>query len=288
MKANKIFILIALLTLLFTGCVSGPAGIKGKTKDGFSYVNTGDYIVITKYNGKPNDVIIPETIEGLPVTEIGAHAFEYTFRSITSVVFPDSITIIRNYAFSSNIRLSRVRLPAHITEIEGTFNSHVETIEVTGELDTSVSWSDAFSNEFIGWYVANEKKPGVYTLKLDNNRFCWYYEGTCLYPHNSTKWAVLKADSGVIPVMINGEPARNYRINEGEMSVFNNKNDIKYLMPPGPAILEFQYDEGPGGYSSNDTSFMRITAVPGRTYEVWANLVIDGNRRGRVEFMMLE
>lgn len=40
---------------------------------------------------------IPETYLGLPVTEIGAHAFEEA--SLTQIALPDSITVIGDYAF---------------------------------------------------------------------------------------------------------------------------------------------------------------------------------------------
>ena len=47
-----------------------------------------------------NDIVIPETYEGLPVTSIGhGGAFQYCY-SLTSIVIPDSVTSIGWYAFN--------------------------------------------------------------------------------------------------------------------------------------------------------------------------------------------
>ena len=41
----------------------------------FTYTDRGDTITITRYNGTGGDIIIPDTIDGKPVTTIGSYAF---------------------------------------------------------------------------------------------------------------------------------------------------------------------------------------------------------------------
>jgi len=60
-----------------------------------------DGIIITKYIGsdtKDTNVVIPSTIEGLPVTGIDASIFAFCTR-LPSVTIPDSVTSINEYAF---------------------------------------------------------------------------------------------------------------------------------------------------------------------------------------------
>ncbi|MBQ7321639.1 MAG: leucine-rich repeat protein [Clostridia bacterium] len=44
-------------------------------KDAFTYKVSGKQVMITKYKGSHETVVIPETIDGMPVTRIGANAF---------------------------------------------------------------------------------------------------------------------------------------------------------------------------------------------------------------------
>ena len=74
-----------------------------------------DYgVVITGYNGKGGDVVIPAEINGIKVISI-----RYAFRdctSLTSVEIPDSVTDI-SYAFSYCTSLTSVEIPDSVTEI---------------------------------------------------------------------------------------------------------------------------------------------------------------------------
>ena len=84
---------------------------------GFTFITNNGAITITGYItgsdvGGPGgysggDVIIPDTINGLPVTSIGALAF-YDFNSLTSITIPNSVTMIGYAAFFSCTRLTSV------------------------------------------------------------------------------------------------------------------------------------------------------------------------------------
>lgn len=71
---------------------------------------------LTNYSYKycTDDVVIPETIDGMPVKSIGNKAFMNN--GIESVVIPNSVTSIENLAFASNY-LSDIVIPDTVTKI---------------------------------------------------------------------------------------------------------------------------------------------------------------------------
>ena len=77
---------------------------------GYKIVNEQAYIL--SYTGNRHDPVIPETIEGLPVTMIEARAFENSI-FIERVVLPRSLQIIRKYAFRGCTNLRVLEIPDH-------------------------------------------------------------------------------------------------------------------------------------------------------------------------------
>ena len=74
----------------------------------FTYYTSNGEVSITDYNGYGGDVVIPETIDGYPVTRIGYQAFLGS--DITSVSMP-SVTIIEDEAFMNCDLLTSVDIP---------------------------------------------------------------------------------------------------------------------------------------------------------------------------------
>ncbi len=66
--------------------------------------------------GCPEVMVLPSTIEGLPVTKIGFGAF-YTAWGIKSITLPSTLTEIGGYAFGFNWGLTSVSIPASVTKI---------------------------------------------------------------------------------------------------------------------------------------------------------------------------
>ena len=86
-------------------------------KDGFQYVLKDGKATITGYNGTlPNNLVIPDTIDGYPVTAIGEYAFQCCYR-LHSVVIPEGVTTIGVCAFDACDRLSSVTLPKSLTTV---------------------------------------------------------------------------------------------------------------------------------------------------------------------------
>ena len=83
-------------------------------------------ISITQYIGTTKDVLIPDTILGLPVTSIadGRHIYDgygtgaFSSQGFTNVTIPNSITYIGDYAFYQN-QLTSINIPNNVTNIGG-------------------------------------------------------------------------------------------------------------------------------------------------------------------------
>ena len=140
-------LLLALL-LFFVGCSknnqnngSGEPGNNGQTTlkpklpkvaekeaspSAFEYLVQGGQIVITGYNKDyfakaksegNGGVVIPDKIDGMPVTIIGNRAF-YRCDGLTSVLIPPTVVNIRLQAFSDCKNLTKVVISEGVTEIE--------------------------------------------------------------------------------------------------------------------------------------------------------------------------
>ena len=85
------------------------------TAEGLVYEVNGESVTITGYTGNEASVVIPNEIEGKPVTAIGEKAFSQN-NTLTSVAIPDSVTGIGDYAFYES-GLENINIPAGVTTI---------------------------------------------------------------------------------------------------------------------------------------------------------------------------
>ena len=137
---NRLFFTFTVVALAFVMAACGGGGrgetdekapriqLKARQTGDFSYdLNAeGNGIVITDYTGKGGEVIIPATIEDIPVMEIGENSFRGRSRErdalkpgdeITSVTIPEGVRIIGRGAFSDCRNLESVTLPDTVEEI---------------------------------------------------------------------------------------------------------------------------------------------------------------------------
>ena len=135
---NKIIAIIALVAVIGFSMVAcsrsdkgggsggGSAGKAAPSSD-FSYDMTvdGRGIKITGYTGNGGAVVIPATIENLPVLEIGERAFAGSSSqsrpvdAIISIVVPNSVEVIGQGVFSNMDNLTRATLPNGLKVIPG-------------------------------------------------------------------------------------------------------------------------------------------------------------------------
>lgn len=112
-----------------------PVFVKAVGTDEYYYYVYSTYVQINIYRGDGGDVVIPATLENLPVRIIGSDAFSGCI-NLTSVVIPDSVANIGSRAFDGCTNLTAVTIPDSVQEIG-----------VDAFCDTP--WLDSFSEEFV-------------------------------------------------------------------------------------------------------------------------------------------
>lgn len=86
----------------------------------FTYTNINGEITITSYTGNGGNVIIPSTIDGLPVIAVGEGAFSSSppysaSNGVTGISFPSSLVSIGDSAFRFCGSLTNVTIPDSVT-----------------------------------------------------------------------------------------------------------------------------------------------------------------------------
>ncbi len=106
-----------------------------------------DHALVLSYTGSDTEIVIPEKIEGKPVTEIGPSVFgkhvifsQADHYPVRKIVLPDSIETIGRWAFMNCTELTDIRLPKGLKRIgAGAFSNcasltHMELPETLVEI----------------------------------------------------------------------------------------------------------------------------------------------------------
>lgn len=112
---------LLLLTLVFL-LTTVPMTVAADVEDDYIYDFIDDTVYIEMYLGFDADVVVPDAIEGCPVTVIGEYAFSYC--DVETVVLPDTVTHIEGFAFDSCTELQEITLSENLQVLgENAFDS---------------------------------------------------------------------------------------------------------------------------------------------------------------------
>lgn len=142
-------------TAVLTAAAADEGSYVEGSNDTFYYLKYSDHISVSGLKSETSDLVIPDTIDGLPVTNIQLYSFE--FLSIKSVKFPDSIKEIGSYSFSDCPNLTEVTLPANIEKIGFHVFENCTSLETINFPDHLVKTSD-FTFENTPWLTAQRQK----------------------------------------------------------------------------------------------------------------------------------
>lgn len=135
MKTAKRFAMLAGLALAlmvvpsFAGCSKKGGTAKAAPESDFKFQlsEDGNFIRITEYKGNAKNLVIPETIQGLPVEVISGF---YENKKIKSVVIPSSVKVIKELAFARCESLEKVTLPEELFVIGKNAFSNCESLKM--------------------------------------------------------------------------------------------------------------------------------------------------------------
>jgi hypothetical protein len=135
------------LILLLTG-LCAAAFAQNKSSD---YEFNPDEGIITGYKGSSRDVVIPDRIDGVPVTAISNNVFRD--KNLSSISIPDNIKSIGSQAFSGN---------------------KLDRIVIGNDVDMMTS---AFSSDFINKYLLEEPRRAGGTYVFADDKWEYRPEG---------------------------------------------------------------------------------------------------------------
>ena len=128
---------LLLLVMAVLMCISVRVRADADTYGDFEYLEEEDeytyekYAVITGYKGADTDVVIPNEISGITVTNIAYEAFSGC-SNLTSITIPEGVTSIGSNAFSGCSSLTSITIPEGVRGIEsGAFSGCTSLKSIT-------------------------------------------------------------------------------------------------------------------------------------------------------------
>lgn len=147
------------------------------------YLDDGDFrfrriengVGVYKYIGEGGEVVIPQTVDGIPVVKLYPESF-FNNLKIKSVIIPEGVTCIGDSAFHGCERLESVKLPESLIDIERSsfygcnslsrivIPKNVDTIERGCFASRTTPIEIVFENQdtFISDYAFDKSKTSIF------------------------------------------------------------------------------------------------------------------------------
>jgi len=127
--------------------VSASISLSAASIDDLTYTVNGDTITITDCNiSASGELVIPDTIDGLPVTVIGEKAFSEC-ENLTTVIIASTVTTIGVSAFERCESLSSINIPNSVVGIaDSTFERCESLTSITIPDSVTSIGKGAFKN----------------------------------------------------------------------------------------------------------------------------------------------
>ena len=225
--------------------------------------NDDNTITITNCSQVASNIVIPATIDGLPVSAINASAFA-NLTNLTSVTIPGSVTSIGERAFYGCSNLKNISIPSGITTIaSNTFYncSSLEAVSIPESVTTITGYAfygcDKLSNVY---YSGNKNSWNKINFNYGNdnlkNAAVTYGKAPTYTITTGTKFGTITPDKTSATmgekVTFTVAPSAGYmltdgsvKVNNGEVSVTSNGSSYSFTMPDKNVTITAIFEEIP-------------------------------------------
>lgn len=117
----------------------------------WTWTTTGTSATITSYTGTDTEVVVPEQLDGMPVTAIGDHVF-HGATWLTAIELPPGLTSIGHTAFMG-AGISQIDLPVGLRSIGPNAFAHTDLTSVTLPEGLDIVSTHAFYGAKLEWAV---------------------------------------------------------------------------------------------------------------------------------------
>lgn len=221
-------------------CVFHRKGEQVNPVSDFAYTADGGEVTITDYVGTSEHVLIPDTIDGLPVTALGHRAFYE--KTVTTVVVPDSVTEIGAACFSGDNYLVSLKLPDGLKRLPP---ASLESCMRLYDFDLPQSLEKIYSSVFeFNYYLTHLTLPSSLT-EIEQLNFIGLYglqsltlaEDNAAFKLDETNGLLMTADgTRLLHCFSDIVPAEEIILTEGLKTVdpfaFHYDYDVKRIVLP--------------------------------------------------------
>ena len=162
-KMKKVKLLLTMAAIAFATMICCSISAFALTEGDWEFKLLDNQVTISKYIGENEDIVVPKTIAGCPVTKIEAHAFN---KNIVSITFHDMIKEIPSFSYHS--KLETVVLPEGIEIIPD--SAFLECKSLKNINDTSQAQKNKFPPHNPPPETISSRKTNYHALNTASTR----------------------------------------------------------------------------------------------------------------------